>query len=103
MKTKKTDPEENWNEKWKGILQRSDGSIDIEQLKLELVDFEDMMDRIISLTSYMTQGRLSYATYGVDTIVQVHEECLEDERDYQKKDDRVDGVCSFCDREFDEV
>lgn len=76
------DPEENWNIIWKEILENPDGSINKEQLKLELADYSDMIDRMTTLTYRLTNGILSYPTYPVETILAVHEEVLEDTLDY---------------------
>lgn len=78
MSKKKNFPEENWNRKWKDILQNSDGSINVEQLKLELSDFEELIDRMEELTCRLTGQKLSYCTYAVDTIMNVAYETYED-------------------------
>jgi len=93
--------EANWNGTWKEILQREDGSIDIEQLKKELMDFSDMINRMSSLTCQLTRSRLSYPTYPVSTIMAVHEEVQNEEREQQQEDDREDGACSLCGSELD--
>lgn len=92
--------EHNWNHIWKEILQHPDGSIDVEQLKLELMDFSDMIGRITMLTSHISGNRLSYPVYSVETILQVEKEKLEEEREEQIEEDKKDGQCSLCDREF---
>lgn len=94
-------PNSIWNKKWKEIVTNLDGSVNIEQLKLELFDFEELIDRMISLTHAVTQGRLSYATYPVDTILEVMDQCQNENLDQSKIEDRVDGVCSLCEREFE--
>lgn len=78
MKNKRRDPNDNWDRIWKRILQKPDGSIDIEQLKLELSDFSELMDRMITLTHPLSGGKLSYATYSVDTIMGAAYEVYED-------------------------
>lgn len=99
---KKTDKEveDNWQNNWKEILQLPDGSIDIAQLKLELMDYSDMIDRMTTLTHAVSKGRMSYPTYSVNKILEVAQEAEEDQRNYQKQDDKEDGICSLCDREF---
>lgn len=94
--------EANWNRTWKEILQREDGSIDIEQLKKELMDFSDMIGRLTSLTSQLSGGRLSYPTYPVSTIMFVKKEVEQEEYLEQQQEDLKDGVCSMCGHEFDE-
>lgn len=92
--------EDNYNSTWKEILENPDGSINKEQLKLELMDFSEMISRMTSLTSYVTRGTLSYPTYPLETIIEVAEREREEELDDQKSDDREDGVCSLCDQEI---
>lgn len=94
--------ETNWNRTWKEILELPDGSIDKEQLKKELMDFSDLIERMSSLTYTLTGGRLSYATYPQSTILFVKEEVDEENRRQQQKDDLEDGQCSLCGHEFDE-
>jgi hypothetical protein len=102
MKRTDKEIEENWEGKWKEILLKEDGTIDVEQLKLELMDFQDLIDKIGTLTCELTRHRLSYPTYPVSTILQVHEECLEEELQDRIDDDKECGVCSFCDQEIEE-
>ena len=93
------DIQDNFEEKWK-FLELSDGSINKEQLKLELMDFSDMINRMTKLTVIVTHGRMSYPTYDVDAIVEVMNEVEEEDIENQKKDDKEDGVCSLCKRDF---
>lgn len=93
--------EKTWTETWKPILMK-DGQVDVEQLKKELADFSDLIDRHTKLVCAITRHRMSYPTYEVDKILAVVDECVEDEREDQKKDDRDDGACSLCEREFNE-
>lgn len=102
MSHSKNEVELNWEDNWKEILELPDGSINVEQLKLELMDFSDMIHRTTQLTAYITGERLSYPTYDVATIKSVHQECLEEEREDQMKDDLEDGVCSWCEQEFEQ-
>lgn len=72
-------PEEVYNRYWKGIIENSDGSINKEQLILELKDYHDMINRMTKLTYSLTNGMLSYPNYPVDTILEIHQEILENE------------------------
>lgn len=94
--------ENGWQNKWKEILENPDGSINVEQLKKELSDFDDLIDRMSTLTCFITRDRLSYPTYPVRTLIGVMEEIQEEERELQKREDSEDGSCSLCDREFEE-
>lgn len=93
--------ESNWNGIWKEILQREDGSINVEQLKKELMDFSGMIGRLTSLTCQLTRGRLSYPTYPTSTIMVIKEEVDQEEYEQQQKDDIEDGVCSMCGHELE--
>lgn len=95
-KSSKEDVEENWNSVWKKILENPDGSINKEQLKLELMDFANLIHRMTTLTCEITGHRLSYPTYPVKTILEVHEQVKEEAIEQQKKDDLEDGECSMC-------
>lgn len=97
----KIDPQTNWDEKWKALLQNSDGSINLEQLKLELADFEDLINRMTSLTYEVTGGLLSKPTYLVGAIIDAKERYEEHVLDSQKKDDKEEGKCSFCYSDLD--
>jgi hypothetical protein len=94
--------DENWNRTWKDILVKEDGSIDVEQLKKELMDYSDMIDRMCHLTSEVSGNRLSYPTYTVPTILTAMKEAQEQEEKDRIEDDRMNGVCSYChqDREL---
>lgn len=98
----KEEREANWKGTWKNILEKPDGSIDKEQLKKELMDFSDMIDRMTSLTYEISRGRLSYPTYPVSTIMFVAKEVEEERYQEQQKEDLQDGLCSMCHREFDD-
>jgi hypothetical protein len=92
--------EQNWLSVWKEILEKPDGSIDKEQLKKELMDFSDMINRMASLTSNVTDGRMSYSTYPVYAILEQMVEAQEEEREYQRNNDLEDGECSMCGSEI---
>ncbi len=102
---KRTDQEveDNWNSTWKDILLDKNGNVNVEQLKLELMDYSDLFHRMCNLTHELTDGMLSYATYPVKTILQVHEDCLERQSEYVVEEDKKIGLCSLCGRDFDET
>jgi hypothetical protein len=102
---KRTDKEveDNWNSVWKDILMLRDGSVNIDQLKLELMDYSDLHHRMCTLTSELTDGMLSYGTYPVKTILEVHEECLEKQSEYVIEEDKEIGRCGRSGRDFDET
>lgn len=92
--------EENWKETWEPILIKADGSINLEQLKKELLDFSELICRMSELTCEITGDRLSYPTYPVKTILSVMEDVRNQDIEYQKECDIEDGICSLCDRKF---
>lgn len=80
------DLEENWNGKWKEILEKEDGSIDVEQLKKELADFQDLIDKHIDFVAYATGSRLSKATYKLSSLKQAHDDYIEELLEDARKD-----------------
>lgn len=64
--------ENSW-EFWKPIVCDKDGNVDVEQLKLELHDFSLLLERMSKLTDRLTNSHLSYPTYDVDTILELHD------------------------------
>jgi hypothetical protein len=93
--------EENWKSIWQEILERPDGTIDINQLKLQLLDFSELIERMTDLTGRLTRGTLSYPTYPVDTIMEVHERVLEEEREQEEQDKR-NAIVADIDADEDE-
>jgi hypothetical protein len=101
-KSRQEQLDENWNRTWKDILVKEDGSIDVEQLKKELMDYSDIISRMIHLTSEVSGNRLSYPTYTVPTILAAMKEVREEEEKDRIADDKECGVCSYCGRDYDE-
>lgn len=52
-------PQECWDRFWKGLLVLPDGSIDVEQLKKELVDFSVLIRNIPAVYMGVTGGMVS--------------------------------------------
>ena len=94
--------EGNWRDIWRGILEKPDGSINIEQLKLELMDYSDMIDRMATLTCEVTAHKLSYPTYPIETILGVIREVEEDRMKDQKQEDLESGFCHFCEQDLEQ-
>jgi hypothetical protein len=61
--------EKNWEEFWKDIVTRDDGSIDLEQIKKELSDYRFLLEEIPKVYSHIT-NKLSYPNYYANTIIQ---------------------------------
>lgn len=51
-----------YDEFWKPIIERPDGSIDLEKLKLELYDFSQVMAEVPKVYCYVTGGKVSKVT-----------------------------------------
>ena len=96
-KKTKQQVEENYQKYW-AFLEKPDGSIDKDQLKLELMDFSDMMDNMSLLADLASGGKLSYPTYSAHTIMQQFEEELDEYYDRGYKDATDD----FADLKHDE-
>lgn len=86
--------EDNWNNKWKEIFQKEDGSIDVEQLKKELMDFSDLIHNATTVYCHVTGNRLSYPTYPAKTVIGVYEEYLEELQQYWEEDFREENDCA---------
>jgi hypothetical protein len=71
-------PEEHYNQFWKEIVENPDGSINKEQLMLELMDFSEMIGRMSSLACNISNGVLSYPTYSIDTMIEFHNNTIEE-------------------------
>lgn len=96
MKNKDQEVEDNWNDTWKDILIKDDGTVDIEQLKKELFDFSEMIDRMVKVTCAMTRDRLSKPTYPPHILIGEMELAIEEDIKDRIKDDKSNGHCSFC-------
>jgi hypothetical protein len=69
--------EKIWNEFWKPIIVKK-GLDGLWQIKKELRDFRDLMERAGSIISHITNGRLSYVTYPAETVCQVADEVTQE-------------------------
>lgn len=103
MKTEKK-VEENWNEFWKEILLKNDGSIDIEQLKKELFDFSTLLDNVPKVYNHITGGMLSKVNTKSELIIKKADQYYKglneeenDERELEAKTDRnMNLISAFC-------
>lgn len=64
--------EECWKTFWEGIV-APDGEVNMEQLKLELFDFKQVMDGASELVSTLTFGNLSKCDYDARVVIDEHE------------------------------
>lgn len=69
----KHDVEQEW-EFWKTIICNEDGTINIEQLKLELYDYSFMLKEVPTVYSEVTGGMLSKPNYYAKTVISVFNE-----------------------------
>ena len=100
MSKKDKEVESEWEDTWKDILVKEDGSIDVEQLKRELFDYSQMIDRMCTLTHEVTGYRLSKPNYPVSVIMDEVEDFREQELKNRMIDDREVGICSFCEQDL---
>jgi hypothetical protein len=63
--------EKLWNEFWKDIVTNEDGTINMEQLKLELSDFHFIMGEASKVYYGVTGGRMSKPTYFANDVISV--------------------------------
>lgn len=86
--------EDNWNENWKQILIKEDGSIDLDQLKRELMDFSDLMKNAREVYHIVSGYKLSYASYPASTVIDLFEEHMEEMYDQWEEDYKDDNNCN---------
>lgn len=83
--------DERWAE-WKEILKLSvDGKIDIYQLKLELMDFDDMIDRMSFITDLISNSNLSKSTYTKDVLKDQYNDRMEENYQMGVEDGKLIG------------
>jgi hypothetical protein len=66
---KQYDVEEEW-EFWKTVICNEDGTINVNQLKLELSDYYFMLNEVPKVYSEVTGGMLSKPHYYADGVIQ---------------------------------
>lgn len=59
---------------WKGIILGEDGSVNMDQLKLELCDFYTMINEVPKVYCEVTGGILSKPTWSAKTVLSYFEE-----------------------------
>ena len=74
---KEYDVEKEW-EFWKTIICNDDGTINIDQLKLELHDYSLMLGEVPKVYIAVTGGMLSKPHYYADSVIKVFRERYED-------------------------
>lgn len=87
----KPEVEKIWNEFWKEIVCKPDGSIDISQLKKELADFSMVMNGASKVYCAITDDRISKLNTDPDVVIRVAED-LETERTQEAVKDEIDAL-----------
>lgn len=64
------DYEKTYEEFWKGIVENPDGSLDVDQVKRELHDFDMMMREVPKVYCHVTGGLLSKPLTNADAIIE---------------------------------
>lgn len=100
VKNTQEDIEKEWEDTWKDIVFKN-GVLDLEQLKKELYDFSNVIRNVETVYEYITCGSLSCCTYDSDLVINVIKETRESEEQEFKDDDKKNGFCSWCEREFE--
>lgn len=63
-----------WQEFWRPIVERPDGSIDMEQVKRELHDVHWLVDHCEKAYYWMTNGRVSKCNTEPETVIAIAED-----------------------------
>lgn len=75
-----------WEEWWKPILVKKDGSIDVEQLKKELFDYRELTVKHCAFISEATGNKLSKPSYTLQSLLSAFYDHVEQERKYAAED-----------------
>lgn len=67
--------EKVWEEFWKDIVCNKDGSINVEQVKKELCDYNFMLEQVPKVYSHITNGLLGKPNYKAETVINEFESC----------------------------
>jgi len=88
-----------WHDFWKRICVKKDGTLDLDQIKLELADYHDVITSVSEVYAEITGGRLSKVTYSAETILSVYydninkqiDDAIEDYKKDHGIEDDADG------------
>lgn len=81
---------ENYNKRWKKIIENKDGSINKDQVMKELADFSMLIENLTKLYSFATGNRVSYTTTLASEVYSLFEEELQEQYDNGYYDAKVD-------------
>ena len=65
-----------YNDFWKEIIEKKDGSINKTQLKKELADFSMLIRHVTKMYDYISRGRISYPQTKPEAVIELYEELL---------------------------
>lgn len=82
--------EREWQEFWKDIVIRPDGSVDLEQMKKELADFSMVMEHCRQAYGWMTNDRVTKVNTEFETVKAIAEEIRSEEIEEALKEERED-------------
>ena len=95
----KIDSEKIFNEFWKDIVCNPDGSLNVEQVKKELADFNFIMDQIPKVYCHVTGDTLSKPMYYADSVIKCADDHLNDQIENANKElikeisEEVESIC----------
>jgi len=63
------DVEKDWDEFWKPLVTKEDGTVDMEQVKKELSDYNMILEEVPKVYEHVTGGTLSKPNYPADVVI----------------------------------
>jgi hypothetical protein len=72
------DYEAEYERFWKAIVENPDGTLNLDQIKRELYDFSFLMEQASTVYESITDGRLSKTTHYASSVLQEHEDVLQE-------------------------
>lgn len=81
-----------FDEFWRGIVMKPDGTWDIDQIKRELHDYHVALSEVPKVYCEITGNAMSKVNYLADEVIRVHDERCPHARDLQEMVRRVNAV-----------
>ena len=75
----KADHEKTWDEFWKPLCTKPDGTLDIDAIKRELHDFHTILGEVPKVYDHVTHGRISKANTLAFEVIAVSDDIRTDE------------------------
>ena len=82
-----TEIEQDYRLYWKDIVEKPDGSLDVEQVKKELFDFHAVIEEVSKAYDAITGGKFSKPLTAHDYIIQAVDDCTEKAIEDRKQDE----------------